>query len=574
MSTVKIKVNGQEYNVEQGTTILKALRELGIRVPTLCYLEGLTPAAACRICIVEVEGRADLVPSCAFEVQEGMSILTHSARVRTARKTIVELLLANHPDECLYCERNLNCDLQTLANELGVRKKRFTGTQKEYKVDASSPSLERDPGKCILCGKCVKVCDEVQGVNAIDFVNRGFRTHVEPAFNRGLNVAPCVFCGQCVMVCPTGALREKSALKEVWTAINKTEKHVVFQVAPAISVSIGEEFGYEPGTELTGKMVSAIKRMGVDKVFDTTTTADLTVIEEASELIKRIESGEKLPLITSCSPGWVKYIEHFYPEFLDNVSSCRSPQEMLGSLIKTYYAAKQGLKPEDIFVVSVMPCTAKKFEIKRPEFFEGKVPYVDAVVTTRELARMIKLAGIDFRIIDDSTYDSFFDVASGAGKIFGSTGGVMEAAVRTAYNMITGKDMDKLEFEPVRGLKGIKEAEVDIDGLKLKVVAASGLANAAMILDKLREDPDAYQFIEIMACPGGCIAGGGQPRPQDEKIIAKRQEALYNIDRNESLRLAHENPVVKQLYKDFLIEPLGEKSHELLHTHYTARERY
>lgn len=571
---MKIKVNGREIETKDGLTILEALREHGIRIPTLCHLEGMPPTGACRICVVEVEGSPTLVPSCAFPVREGMSILTHSPRVRRARKTIVELLLANHPEDCLYCERNLNCELQDLANEMGVRQKRYRGARKEFKIDSSSPAIVRDPSKCILCGKCVRVCEEVQGVNAIDFVNRGFRTHVEPAFDRGLNVAPCVFCGQCVMVCPTGALREKSSSKEVWEAINDPKKHVIFQLAPAISVSIGEEFGYEAGTELTGKTVSAIKRMGADRVFDTSTAADLTVMEEASELVDRLLNGGTLPMITSCSPGWVKFIEHFYPQNLTNLSSCRSPQEMLGSLSKTYYCEKEGLNPEDIFMVSVMPCTAKKFEVKRPEFYEGRIPYVDAVLTTRELARMIKVSGIDFQQIEESEYDPCFDIRSSAGKIFGSTGGVMEAAIRTGYYLVTGKDMESIVFTPARGLEGVKEGEVKVGDITLKVVAASGLANAAKIMDTIKEDPGRYHFIEIMACPGGCIAGGGQPRPQNEEIIAKRQQALYNIDGADTLRFSHHNPVMKTLYDEYLVKPLGHKSHELLHTHYTERDRF
>lgn len=571
---MKIKVNGREIEVKEGLTILEALREHGISIPTLCYMENLTPSGACRICVVEVEGHPGLVPSCAFPVQEGMNIQTHSPRVRSARKTIVELLLANHPEDCLYCVRNLDCGLQSLAEEMGIRKRRYSGEKKEYKLDTSSPSIERDPSKCILCGKCVRVCEEVQHVSAIDFVNRGFRTHVEPSFNRGLNVAPCVFCGQCVLVCPTGALREKSHLKEVWEAVNDPKKHVIFQCAPAISVSIGEEFGYPAGTELTGKMVSAIRRMGVDRVFDTGTSADLTVIEEASELVDRIKNGGKLPLITSCSPGWVKFMEHFYPDMIENVSTCRSPMEMLGALAKTYYAEKEGLDPSNIFMVAVMPCTAKKYEAHRPEHSDGNIPYIDAVLTTRELARMIKTSGIDIRAIGESEYDPTFNIASGAGKIFGSTGGVMEAALRTGYNMITGKELKELVFEPVRGLDGVKEAVIPIDGLNLKVVVASGLGNAAMIMDRVKEDPDAYHFIEIMACPGGCIAGGGQPRPKEENTIEKRQQALYEIDGNDTLRLAHQNPVIVKLYEEYLKKPLGEKSHHLLHTHYISRERF
>ncbi|MCE1247935.1 MAG: [FeFe] hydrogenase, group A [Firmicutes bacterium] len=571
---MKIEVNGRPLEVKDGLTILEALKEHGISIPTLCYLENMTPTGACRICVVEVEGMGSLIPACAFPAGEGMKIQTHSPRVRAARKTIVELLLANHPEDCLYCERNLNCQLQDLAHEMGVRHKRYRGERKEYKLDTSSPSLERDPSKCILCGKCVRVCEEVQGVGAIDFVNRGFKTHVEPAFNRGLNVSPCIYCGQCIMVCPTGALREKSSLKEVWEAINDKTKTVIFQMAPAISVSIGEEFGYEPGTELSGKLVSACKRMGVDMVFDTSVAADLTVIEEANELLYRIQNAGKLPMITSCSPGWVKYVEHFHPEFIDNLSSCRSPQEMLGSLLKTYYAEKEGKNPEDVFVVSVMPCTAKKFEVKRPEFYKGNVPDVDVVLTTREMARMIKISGLDFQAMPDQRYDDYFNLTSSAGKIFGSTGGVMEAALRTAYCTLTGKDLQTIEFEPVRGLNGVKEAVVDINGLKLSIVVASGLTNADIILKRIKENPERYQFIEIMACPGGCIAGGGQPKPQDKEIIAKRQQALYSIDKNAQLRLAHQNPVIKKIYDDYLGKPLGHKSHDLLHTHYRERDKF
>jgi NADH-quinone oxidoreductase subunit G/NADP-reducing hydrogenase subunit HndD len=376
------------------------------------------------------------------------------------------------------------------------------------------------------------------------------------------------------MVCPTGALREKSGLKEVWAAINDKTKTVIFQMAPAISVSIGEEFGYEPGTELSGQLVCACKRMGVDKVFDTSVAADLTVIEEANELLYRLGNNGKLPMITSCSPGWVKYVEHFHPDFIENLSSCRSPQEMLGALLKTYYAEKEGLKPENIFVVSVMPCTAKKFEVKRPEFYQDNVPFVDTVITTREMARMIKISGLDFKALPDQRYDDYFNLTSSAGKIFGSTGGVMEAALRTAYCTLTGKDLQTIEFAPVRGLDGVKEAVVEINGQKLGVVVASGLKNADIILKRIRENPDRYQFIEIMACPGGCIAGGGQPRPQDDEIIKKRQQSLYSIDKNAQLRLAHQNPVIKKLYDDYLGKPLGHKSHELLHTQYREREKF
>ncbi|HOT97132.1 MAG TPA: NADH-dependent [FeFe] hydrogenase, group A6 [bacterium] len=567
---MKVTINNKECWANPGETILTVAEREGIQIPTLCYLKGFSPTGACRVCVVEVEGQRNLIPSCAFPMSEGMVVQTNSPQVRRARKTIVELLIANHPQDCLTCVRNGNCELQDLAAQYGVRDVRYAGEIRGGKIDIASPSIERDPEKCILCGRCVRVCHEVQNVGAIDFVRRGFKSAVAPAMDGSLNAIACVFCGQCITVCPVGALREKSNEKIAWEAINNPKKHVVAQIAPAVRVALGEEFGMEPGSVVTGKIVAALRRIGVDRVFDTNFGADLTIIEEASELLHRIKNGGTLPLLTSCSPGWVKYIEHFYPDLLPHVSSCKSPHEMEGALIKSYYAEKTGIPPQDIYVISIMPCIAKKFEAQRPELKEVYAD-VDAVLTTRELARMIKNAGIDFTKLNDEHFDDPMGESTGAAVIFGAAGGVMEAALRTAHYFLTGKDMDNVEFTPVRGLQGVKEGEVNIAGITIRVAAVSGLKNIGVILDKIRSGDSTYQFIEVMACPNGCINGGGQPINSDPEKVRKRMEAIYAIDRTLPKRASHHNESVMRLYKEYLGEPNGHKAHELLHTHYVER---
>ena len=568
---MRITINDKECWANPGETILTLAEREGIKIPTLCYLKGLSPTGSCRICVVEVEGQRNLVPSCAFPVYEGMKIQTNSPKVRRARKTIIELLIANHPQNCLFCVRNGNCELQTLAAEYGVRSLRYKGERRTRKQDVASPAIERDPDKCILCGRCVRICHEVQNVGAIDIVERGFKSYITPAFDNSLNTVPCVFCGQCVVNCPVGALTEKSHEKIVWNAINDPKKHVVVQVAPAVRVALGEEFGMEPGTVVTGKIVSALRRIGFDTVFDTNFSADLTIMEEATELLGRINNGGKLPMLTSCSPGWIKYIEHFYPECLENLSTCKSPHEMQGAVIKSYYAEKKKIDPADIYVVSIMPCTAKKYEAQRPELGEAYQD-VDAVLTTRELARMIKNAGIDFNKLNDDYFDDPLGESTGAAVIFGSAGGVMEAALRTAYFTLTGSEMDNIDFRTVRGLEGVKEATMEINGTTLKVAAVNGLKNIDHFLDQIKDGNSPYHFIEVMACPGGCINGGGQPLPADPEKTEKRMQAIYKIDRELPKRGSHQNESLQRLYKEYLGKPNSHKAHELLHTHYFKRD--
>lgn len=570
---MNITINNIEVWANPGETVLEVAEREGIRIPTLCYLKGFSPTGSCRMCMVEVEDQGRLVPSCAFPVYDGMKVKTNSPEVRRARKTIVELLLANHPQDCLVCIRNGNCDLQSLAAEYGVRSYRYVGQRRKGKLDLASPSIERDPEKCILCGRCVRVCHEMQNVGAIDLINRGFNSTVAPAMGRSLNTVACVYCGQCIVHCPVGALREKSDQKRVWEAINNTDKLVVAQIAPAVRVAIGEEFGLQPGEIVTGKIVAALRRMGVDTVFDTNFAADLTIMEEANELIERITQKKTLPMITSCSPGWVKYLEHFYPDLMDHLSSCKSPHEMEGAMIKSYYARKMGINPEKIFVVSVMPCIAKKFEAQRPEL--GKeFQDVDAVITTRELARMIRIAGLDFSRLSDEAFDDPLGESTGAGAIFGAAGGVMEAALRTAHFMLTGKDMPVIDFSPIRGLQGVKESVVEINGIRLKVAAVSGLKNMDVLLKDMQQGKSEYQFIEVMACPNGCINGGGQPQPSTPEKIQKRTEAIYKIDKGLPKRCSHHNQSIQKLYQEFLEKPGSHTAHDLLHTHYTRRNRH
>lgn len=570
---VTIYLDGREVKVPEGVSILEACNMEGIKIPTLCYFEGLTPWGGCRICMVEVEGQPNLVASCVTDVREGMKIKTSSKKVREARKTNLELLLSNHPLDCQLCDRNGSCELQDLSYQFGVREIRFPGEKKTYEVDRSSPSIKRDANRCILCGRCIRACQEIQAVFAIDFANRGFDSLVSPSLGLPLGESVCVNCGQCILACPTGALSEVSHVEMVWEALEDPEKFVILQTAPAIRVSIGEPFGLPPGTVTTGKMVAAFRRLGFDRVFDTNFAADLTIIEEGTEFINRLQKGGKLPLITSCSPGWIKFMEHFYPELMENVSTCKSPQQMFGAVAKTYYAQKLGIDPQDMVVVSIMPCTAKKFECQREEMKSSGCQDVDYSLTTREAARMLKEKGIDLREMPEEEFDDPLGISTGAAAVFGATGGVMEAALRSVYEIVSGKTLESLDFYDVRGMEGVKEATVNIDGLEVGVAVAHSLGNARKILDQIKEGNSKYHFIEIMACPGGCIGGGGQPIPTDLDIRMKRIEAIYQVDKNLSLRKSHENPAIKQLYEEFLGEPNGEKAHQLLHTHYLAREK-
>lgn len=566
-----IEINGREVKANRNEMLLGVLRREGVRIPTLCHVEGLTPTGACRLCVVEVEGVRGLVPSCAYPVAEGMKVQTHSARAVQARKTIVELLLADHPDDCLYCVRNATCELRKLAEELGVRQRRFTGGKGHHPIDISSPAIERDPDKCILCGRCVRVCEEVQGVAAIDFIGRGSQTHIGAAFDEGLNLSSCIYCGQCIKVCPTGALREQSVMKEVTDALNDPDRFVVVQHAPAVSVTVGEAFDIKPGTDVAGAMVAALRRLGFDRVFDTSFSADLTIMEEGSELVERLKSGGRLPMMTSCSPGWIKFVEQSYPDFLPNLSSCKSPQQMLGAVIKSYYAEREGIDPAKIFSVSIMPCTAKKFEAGRPEMFSDGNADVDAVLTTRELVRLIRVRGIDLAELEPDTADTPFGERTTAGKLFGGTGGVMEAAIRSAHYLLTGTELEGWVVQDVRGMDGIKEASVEINGQTVRVAVANGLGNARRLLDDIRDGRRQLHFVEVMTCPGGCVGGGGQPFECDADAIRTRLKGLYSIDRKGAVRASHQNKAVARLYEEYLGEPLGHRSHELLHTQYGER---
>ena len=583
---MKITINNQPIEVPEGITIMDACNSVGINVPSLCYLKDVSQNASCGVCVVEVKGAKSLLRSCITQVTEGMEITTNSQRVMQARRVNIELLLANHPKDCLTCDRNQNCELQEVTFELGIQNNRFVRTRKEYGcLDETSLSLVRDPEKCILCGRCVAVCSDVQGVKAIDFSGRGLKSKISTFLDLGMGIVACTNCGQCALVCPTGAITEKSAVSEVWNALHNPEKVVLVQTAPAIRVGIGEAMGMADGSLVTGKMVAGLRKLGFSKVFDTNFTADLTIIEEGNELIKRIKTGGVLPMITSCSPGWIKFIEHFYPKSLAHLSSCKSPQQMFGAIAKTYYAEKTGIDPRNIVVVSIMPCTAKKFEARRPEmdgafhYWKEKVTLtedehfydIDAVLTTRELARMFKETGIDFTHLPEEQFDSPLGESTGAAVIFGATGGVMEAALRTAYEIFTGKTLSNINFTAVRGFEGIKEAEVDLAGTKIKVAVAHTLKNARIILEQIEKGTSPYTFIEVMTCPGGCLGGGGQPIPTNYEIRKKRAESIYYEDAHKGLRKSHENPEILKLYTDFLKEPLGEKSHHLLHTSYLER---
>ena len=560
---INLTIDNQKVQVKKGTTILQAAKQAGIDIPTLCYLKDINEVGECRMCIVEIEGRRGFATSCIQKVEEGMIVHTNTPEVLEARRVVLDLIISNHKIDCLKCIRSENCELQSLARKFNILDVEFPGEMVEHEIDDDSPSIVRDFNKCILCRRCVATCKNVQGIGALACVNRGFESCVSTVGNSSLNDVNCTFCGQCIQSCPTGALHEKETINEVWEKLKDNDTYVVVQI----------------GTNVTGKMVTALKRIGFDKVFDTNTGADFTIMEEANEFIERFKENDNIPMITSCSPGWVKYIEMNYPELLPHLSTCKSPHQMFGALIKSYFAKKEGIDPSKIYVVSVMPCIAKKFERQRLEMKVNGLSDVDNVITTRELARMIKQANIDFTKLEDTTFDNPMGEATGAGAIFGVTGGVMEAALRTAQDILTGKDLEKINFEQVRGAEGIKKATITIDGKEIKVVAASGLSNARTILEEIKSGKADYQFVEIMACPGGCIMGGGQPiksaKIRSEVDVRKlRADALYDIDEKSHIRKSHENPILKTIYEEYLEKPGSYRAHKLLHTTYKEREKY
>lgn len=572
---LKLKINNREVEVKEGSTILEAARILNIKIPTLCHMDlhdikFVNKLASCRVCLVEDIDKDKLIPSCATFVKDGMNIVTDSRRVIRARRAIVELLLSDHPSDCLKCAKNLDCTLQELAHDLNIREIRYRGEMRTLPIDDNSYSLIRDPNKCILCRRCETMCNEVQTVGALAEVGRGFYTHVGSTFNRSMFETTCTFCGQCLSVCPTGALTEKSNVSEVWRAL-ASDKHVIVQVAPAVRVALGEMFGMEVGSNVEGKIVTALRRLGFDRVFDTNFAADLTIMEEANEFVDRLKGEGELPILTSCCPGWVNFMEQQFSDMIDIPSTCKSPHEMFGAIAKSFYADKEGIDPEDIVVVSVMPCISKKYEAKRDELENEGYSDVDKVITTRELAEMIKEVGIDFISLEDSDFDNPMGESTGAGDIFGTSGGVIEATVRTAYKMITEKDLEEVEFYDLRGLDGIKYATVDIEGREINIAVANGLGNTRRLLEKLKNKEISLDAIEVMACPGGCIGGGGQPYHRgDISILKKRSEGLYKLDESKKLRKSYENPYIKSLYEEYLTEPGSQKAHELLHTSYKA----
>ena len=576
---IKINIDGKDLEVEPGITVLAAARKANIDNPTLCFLKDVNNAGDCRMCIVEIEGRRGYVPSCNTVVTDGMVVKTNTPGIEEARRVILDLILSSHNRTCLTCVRNGNCELQTLAEKFGMTEIEYEGQEVEPQLDDMSPSIVRDASKCIMCKRCVATCKNIQGIAAIDVAGRGYKSHISTENEKSLNDVNCTFCGQCIEACPVGALKEKDETKTVFRKLRDKDTIVVVQTAPAVRVALGEEFGMPIGTNVTGKMVTALKRLGFDRVFDTNTGADVTIMEEATEFIHRLNGEGPLPLITSCSPGWIKYIEMNYPENLAHVSSCKSPQEMFGALIKSYFAEKENIDPKKIFNVAVMPCVAKKYEKSREELSRDGMQDVDAVITTRELARMIKQANIEFTTLEDSEFDDPMGSATGAAAIFGTTGGVMEAALRTAQDTLTGKDLDAIDFELVRGEQGIKRGTVNVNGTDVKVVVASGLKNAKIIMDEIKEGKADYHFVEIMACPGGCVMGGGQPIKSSKirsevDVRALRAGALYTIDEKSVIRKSHENPTVKKIYEDYLEKPGSHKAHELLHTTYSAKPKY
>ena len=578
MGNVTLKINGMTVSAPEGSTILEAARLAHIEIPTLCYLKEINEIGACRVCIVEVKGAKSLVASCVYPVNEGMEVFTNTPKVRESRKKTVELLLSNHRRECLSCVRSGNCELQQLARELGITDEGYyDGEVTESLYDDSAAHMIRDNSKCVLCRRCSAVCEKVQGIGVIGANERGFKTYIGQAFNMGLGETSCVSCGQCIAVCPTGALTEKDYTDQVFEAIADPDKFVVVQTAPSVRAALGEEFGYPMGTNVEGKMAAALRRLGFDKVFDTDFSADLTIMEEANEFIERVQNGGVLPLITSCSPGWVKYCEHYFPDMTENLSSCKSPQQMFGAVLKTYYSEKEGIDPAKIVSVSVMPCTAKKFEVGRDDQNASGYPDVDIAITTRELARMIRRMGLKFTELPDEDFDDPLGTSTGAGVIFGATGGVMEAALRTAVEKLTGKELENLDFTEVRGVDGIKEASYDVAGMNVKVAVASGLGNAKKLLEKVKSGEAEYHFIEIMGCPGGCVNGGGQPQVPGSvrntvDIRAERAKALYSQDAAMPLRKSHENPAIIKLYEEYLGKPGSHKAHEILHTTYVKRK--
>lgn len=580
MDMVNVTIDGKNVMVEAGSTILEAAKKLKIHIPTLCYLDlhdlkMVNKVASCRICVVELEGLGRMVPSCATPVAPGMKITTNSKRVLRARRKILELFLSDHPYDCLSCYKSTNCDLQQLANDFDIMKPTYRGEMSTYPMDTSSGAIQRDLDKCIMCRRCETVCNDVQTVGVLSGNGRGFEAVVGPAEMKPLSESICVYCGQCVSVCPTAALTGIGYRKEVWDAIFDDTKTVVVQTAPAIRAAIGEEFGLEPGVPMTGKLAAGLRKLGFDVVFDTNFGADLTILEEAHELVQRVTKGENLPLLTSCCPGWINFLEYQFPNLLNIPSSCKSPQQMTGTMIKTYYAEKMGLDPKNIVNVSVMPCIAKKYEANRPEHCTNGLRDVDYAITTRELAKMFKEAGIDFSHLDDEPFDNPMGESTGAADIFGASGGVLEAALRTAYETVTGNRLDDVNFESVRGMEGIKETSIDLGGTTLKVAVTSGLGNARKVLEKIESGESQYHAIEIMACPGGCINGGGQPYIHgDYERIERRMQALYAEDKSKKLRKSHENPSIKKIYEDYLGEPGSHKAHDLLHTSYFAQKEY
>lgn len=573
---INLKINGVDVSVAERTSILDAAKTIGVKIPTLCHMDlhdikFVNKLASCRVCMVEDVKSGKLLPACATPVKEGMDIKTESPLAINARRTIVELLLSDHPNSCLTCAKNLNCQLQKLAQDLGIRDIPYQGERRHIPIDSRSLSMVREPEKCILCRRCETMCNEVQTVGALAEVGRGFDCHVGSTFNRSMFETTCTFCGQCVTVCPTGALHGMNYIRKVWKALSDPKKYVVVQTAPAVRVALGELFGMEPGTIVTGKMVSALRKLGFDKVFDTNFAADLTIVEEAHEFVERLTKGGKMPILTSCCPGWVNFMEQQFSDMIDIPSSCKSPHEMFGAVAKTYLAEKLNVDPKDMVVVSIMPCLAKKYESARDELKNKGHSDVDIVITTRELGAMIKEAGLSFKDLKDEEFDDPMGESTGAGAIFGATGGVIEATCRTAYETITGKELEEIEFTALRGLNGIKEASIDIDGRKVKIAVANGLGNTRKLLNMVKSGEKEYDAIEVMACPGGCIGGGGQPFHNGKiSTLKKRAEAIYNIDEHKTIRKSHANPKIKQLYDEYLGEVGGELAHELLHTHYEA----
>ncbi len=568
-----IKINNMSFKVPEGLTILEAAQDNNIKIPTLCHYPDLDIKSDCRVCGVEIANQKGLAPACSTPVRDGMEIKINSPRAQNARKAIIEMILANHDANCTACVRNMNCELQNLSKSLGIEENRFDSVLDVVPIEESNPSIVRNPNRCIKCGRCVDVCKNVQGISVLETMGRSFESKVTPAYGKELKDVFCTYCGQCASVCPVGAIMEKDNTEEVWSAIDDDRKHVIVQVAPAVRVSLGEELNFPLGSIVTGKVVSALKMLGFSKVFDTNFTADLTIIEEGHELIHRLKNGGKLPIITSCCPGWVKFAETKFPELLEYVSTCKSPQQMFGALAKTYYAQREGIDPKDIHVVSIMPCTAKKFESERPEMSVNQEdPDVDTVLTTRELAKMVKQMGIDFNNLRERPFDKPDEMTSGAAAIFGASGGVMEAGLRSVKEILEGKHLEKLDFTEVRGMEGIREAELTINGDTHRIAVAHSLANARKISQKVKEGTNPYSFIEIMACPGGCIGGGGQPYGTTTRERHERIQSIYQIDRLKSVRKSHDNPAVMNLYSTYLGEPLGERSHTLLHTHYVNRK--